>query len=117
MKKEEVDAVGRGHVWSGAMAKQVRLVDRFGGFGEALDEAKRRMGLSRDTRVQIYELPDLPSSIFGTLGKLFGLHAEASLSVTDLPGVREALRGVPASVLVAPGVPQARLPFDLSWTE
>ncbi|MDQ3370281.1 MAG: signal peptide peptidase SppA, partial [Myxococcota bacterium] len=117
MKKEEVDAVGRGHVWSGAMAKQQRLVDRFGGLGDAIDEAKRRMGLGRDTRVQLYELPAVPASLFGTIGRLFGISAEVPMSLADLPGVREALSGVPASVLVAPGVPQARLPFELSWSD
>jgi len=117
MKKEEVDAVGRGHVWSGAMAKPIKLVDKFGGLGDALDEAKRRMGLGRDTRVQLYELPKVPTSLLGTLGRLLGVSAEVPVSIADLPAVRALVHGVPASVLVAPSVPQARLPFDLSWSE
>ena len=118
MKKDEVDNIGRGHVWSGTMAKGIKLVDRFGGLGDAIDEAKQRMGISKDTRVQLYELPNLPSSILGTLGKLIGLRAETqTLAPTDLPVVRDLLRGVPGSVLVDPSKPQARLPFDLTWTE
>jgi len=118
MKKDEVDNIGRGHVWSGTMAKDVKLVDRFGGLGDAIDEAKQRMGISKDTRVQLYELPNLPSSILGTLGKLIGLRAETqTVAPTDLPVVRDLLRGVPGSVLVDPSKPQARLPFDLTWTE
>ncbi|MBA3394753.1 MAG: signal peptide peptidase SppA [Deltaproteobacteria bacterium] len=117
MKKDEVDAVGRGHVWTGEMAKQVKLVDRFGGLGEAIDEAKLRMGLSLDTRVQLHELPALPGSFFGTIGRLFGLSADPPVSVADLPVVRELVRGIPASVLVDPGAAQARLPFDLTWPE
>lgn len=116
MKKDEVDGVGRGHVWSGTMAKANKLVDRFGGLGDAIDEAKRRMGLSPGTRVQIYELPSLPPGLLGTLGKLIGLRAEAQvLGPTDLPVIRSLLQGVPGSVLVDPSQPQARLPFDLTW--
>nr|MBA3498741.1 signal peptide peptidase SppA [Deltaproteobacteria bacterium] len=118
MKKDEVDNVGRGHVWSGTMAKDVKLVDRFGGLGDAIDEAKVRMGISKDTRVQLYELPSLPSSLFGTLGRLIGLRAEErTVLPTELPMLRSLLQGVPASVLADPSKPQARLPFDLSWTE
>jgi len=118
MKKDEVDNIGRGHVWSGTMAKDVKLVDRFGGLGDAIDEAKQRMGISKDTRVQLYELPNLPSSILGTLGKLIGLRAETqTVAPTDLPMIRDLVRGVPGSVLVDPSKPQARLPFDLTWTE
>jgi hypothetical protein len=53
--------------------------------------------------------------LLGTLGSLLGIHAEDTLSITDLPVVKELLRGVPASVLVAPGVAHARLPFDIAW--
>jgi protease-4 len=115
MKPDDVDAVGRGHVWTGAQALPIKLVDRFGGLGDALDEARRRMGVAEGTKLQLYELPSLPSSLFGKLGDLLGVHAEAPLSITDLPVVKEVLRGVPASVLVAPGVAHARLPFEITW--
>lgn len=116
LKKDDVDAVGRGHVYTAAQALPLRLVDRLGGLGDAIDEAKRRMGLSVDTRVQLVELPSVPASLLGTLGSLIGLGAAASpgLSVTDVPAIRELLRGVPASVLAAPGAPQARLPFAIA---
>ena len=125
MKKEEVDAVGRGHVWSGEAARRVRLVDRFGGLGDALDEAKRRIGLPADARVQLHELPELPTSLLGRIGKLLGASAGAApgeigasgaLGALDaLPALRELVRGVAPSVLVAPGAPQARLPFEITW--
>ncbi|HEY5933309.1 MAG TPA: signal peptide peptidase SppA, partial [Kofleriaceae bacterium] len=115
MKKEEVDAVGRGHVWTGSQAKTRKLVDRFGGLGDVLDEAKRRMGLGKNDRVQLIELPNLPSSIFGALGNLLGVRAEPSLSITDIPGIRELLKSIPPSVLADPTAPQARLPYQLSW--
>jgi protease-4 len=115
MKQDEVDAIGRGHVWTGEQAMPIKLVDRFGGLGDALDEAKRRMGIAAGAKVQLYELPNLPSSLLGTLGNLLGVRAEDTVSIADLPAVKELLRGVPASVLVAPGAAYERLPFDITW--
>ncbi len=118
MKKDEVDAVGRGHVYTAAQAAPLRLVDELGGIGPVLDEAKRRMGVSKHARVQLLELPAPPSSLLAQLTGLIGLgkaaedaRATGDLGIADLPAVRELLRGVPASVLVGPGVPQARLPY------
>jgi hypothetical protein len=73
------------------------------------------MGLPEATKVQLVELPALPSSLLGTIGKLIGAEADTALSITDVPIIRELLQGVPASMLLAPGVAQARLPFDIIW--
>lgn len=115
LKKEQVDAVGRGRVWSGTQAKQAQLVDRLGGFGDVLDEAKRRMGVSLDTRVQLIELPVLPTSWFGQIGRLIGLSAQSPDGLAELPALRELVRGVAPSILVDPTAAQARLPFELTW--
>ncbi len=115
MKKDEVDAVGRGHVWTGAQALPIKLVDKFGGFGDVLDEAKRRMKLGPNARVQLIELPNAPTSLLGTLTSLLGVHAEVPMSLTDLPMVKSFLAGIPASVLVQPDAAQARLPNDIVW--
>jgi protease-4 len=114
MDKDAVDKVGRGHVYTGAQARPLHLVDRFGGLGDAIDEAKHQLGLPRGAKVALVELPDVPSSIFGVLGSLLGAQAEAP-SLLELPLLRELLRSVPASLLVSPGAAQARLPFDISW--
>ncbi|CAN5880964.1 hypothetical protein BH11MYX3_BH11MYX3_42400 [soil metagenome] len=74
------------------------------------------MKLAPGTRVQLIELPNLPSSLFGTLGSLLGVKAEEQpFSITDLPTVQSFLRGVPASILVQPDAAQARLPNDFVW--
>lgn len=114
MKKDDVDAVGRGHVWSGAQAMPIKLIDRFGGLGDALDEARRRMGLAPGTRLQLHELPGVPTSLLGALGNLLGVRDDG-FAITDLPVIRQLLEGVPASVLVAPGEAHTRLPFDIAW--
>jgi protease-4 len=117
MKKEEVDAVGRGHVYTGEQAHGIKLVNKFGGLGDVIDEAKRRMKLQLSTRVQLIELPSLPSSLFGPLGRLIGVQAQQQLSIADLPLFRELLRGIPASLLIDDARAQARLPFEISWDE
>ncbi len=42
---EQVDAIGQGRVWAGGTARQLGLVDRFGGLDDALSEAAKRAGL------------------------------------------------------------------------
>ena len=42
---EQVDAIGQGRVWDGGTARQLGLVDGFGGINEALAEAAKRAGL------------------------------------------------------------------------
>jgi protease-4 len=114
LPKAEVDAIGRGHVYSGSQAQPIKLVDKLGGLADALDEAKRRMGTPGQD-VQLYELPNLPSSLLGSLGNLLGVQTERPLDLSDLPAVKQLLQGVPASVLISPGGAQARLPFDIHW--
>lgn len=43
---EEVDRIGQGRVWDGGTARQLGLVDSFGGIEEALAEAAKRAGLA-----------------------------------------------------------------------
>jgi protease-4 len=114
LTKTKVDDLGRGHVYTGAQAKPLSLVDRFGGIGDAIAEAKRQMHLDPDTRVDLLELPKQPASLLGTLGTLIGADSQdKASSLLDLPLVRQLLREVPASMLVAPDVPQERLPFEI----
>ncbi|HEY5927232.1 MAG TPA: signal peptide peptidase SppA [Kofleriaceae bacterium] len=115
LTKDQVDALGRGHVYTGALAKPIQLVDRHGGLGDAIDEAKKRMGVDRDTKVQIYELPKTSGGLFGLIANLLGAQAKPQVSLTDLPVLRDLVRGVPGSVLVNPDAPQARLPYDISF--
>ncbi len=42
----EVDTIGQGRVWDGGTARQLGLVDGFGGMKEALAEAAKRAGLA-----------------------------------------------------------------------
>ena len=46
MDPEKVEAVARGRVWTGERAKEQGLVDSFGGFYEAIDDARVRAGMA-----------------------------------------------------------------------
>ncbi|MEO6137627.1 MAG: signal peptide peptidase SppA [Luteimonas sp.] len=59
---EQIDAIARGRVWSGAQAKERGLVDQFGGLEDAVaDVAKRaKLGKPDDYDVRYIERPATP---------------------------------------------------------
>jgi protease IV len=73
MKAEDVDAIARGRVWTGAQAKDRKLVDRIGGLREALAEARKLGDLPADA--PIIELPEEDDSLLGFLLGLAGVSA------------------------------------------
>ncbi len=107
----KVDEVGRGHVWSGAMAKQVGLVDQLGGIGDAIDLAKQKAGYGPDDRLALVELPRQAPGLLGQLlGPLGREPARASSPLLDA-----VLAALPLSVLAQPDAPQARLEWNVRW--
>jgi len=46
MSPSQVDSIGQGHVWAGGTARQIGLVDRFGGLDEAIAFAAQQAKLS-----------------------------------------------------------------------
>jgi len=54
MQKEKVDELGQGRVWSGANAKKLKLVDKFGGLNAAIDRAAEL------AEMEDYRIKDLP---------------------------------------------------------
>jgi protease-4 len=57
MTKDDVDAIGRGRVFTGAQALERGLVDVLGGFDEALDEARKLAGLEPGAKVRLVNFP------------------------------------------------------------
>jgi protease-4 len=117
----QVDAIGRGHIWSGDAALRRGLVDEFGGLMDAVVEAKRRAGLDERDRVTLDATPDEPG-LLGQILQLLGIGGERAATPRasdDLLSriVAPALRGIPGSLLVAPSTPQARLDFDVTDSE
>ncbi len=120
----KVDAVGRGHVWTGTQARPIRLIDQFGGIGDAIRLAKRRVGLTDDEEAGLLLLPSertsLIARLFGGLVRASGAaEEERSLLESLLPrgADRALLKAIPGSIWANPGTPQARLPFSIDWSD
>ncbi|QCO66828.1 signal peptide peptidase SppA [Luteimonas yindakuii] len=97
---EEIDAVARGRVWSGAQARDRGLVDELGGLREAIADAAGRAELAEDGfRVRYIEQPLSPFAQFlagmgrsGAMAALFGDSALAQrLAVRALPEMERHL--------------------------
>jgi protease IV len=85
MKPDDVDAVARGKVWTGAQARSRGLVDKIGGLREALEEARRLGELPSDA--PFIELPEEDDSLLGFLLSLVGISASGlnSAAVAMVP--------------------------------
>jgi protease IV len=57
MTREQVDAIGRGRVFTGEQAKERGLVDELGGFDDALASAKKLAGLAAGASVDLQFYP------------------------------------------------------------
>ena len=53
MKPEDIDAIGRGRVWTGAQAREHGLVDALGGLDVAVGLAKERAGIPADEDIEL----------------------------------------------------------------
>jgi protease-4 len=59
---EQVDALGRGRVWSGRAAQARGLVDEFGSVADAVADAARRAGLDERELPEVLMAPDAPTA-------------------------------------------------------
>jgi protease-4 len=112
-----VQEIAKGHVWTGAQAKALGLVDSLGGLPQAIDRAKALAGISGQVRLKPFQVRSNP---FQALARLFGAGADGARLMVGagdlardpdaralLEAVREArLRDEGAAVL-APGLPLA----------
>ena len=57
MTRDEVDAVGRGRIWTGSQAKEIKLVDELGGLTKAVELAKSLAGIARERDVRLVVWP------------------------------------------------------------
>jgi protease-4 len=66
LSRDEVHELAQGRVWTGAQARERRLVDSLGGLDAALREARKRAGLPEDAAITVsgttglFTLPTLP---------------------------------------------------------
>jgi protease-4 len=128
LTRARVDEIGRGHVWTGAEARGLGLVDRMGGISAALDLAAE-LGHVAAEPTGLPALSVLPRAQGGLLARLTGFSfSEASASAGSSPASDiDQLLDAPlpnaaftaALRLLAPffegtgtGI-EARLPYDL----
>ncbi len=117
MKKEDVDAVARGRVWSGRDAKARGLVDELGGLMEAVNAAKLKAGFEPGD--DDYQLALFHGS-GSLLGSMLGVAAPTLMeqpapAPTPLPAALQPLvqQLGPYGWLFGPPAIQARLEFGL----
>ena len=53
LSRDEVDAIGKGRVWTGRQAKDLKLVDELGGLTMAIGIAKKEAGIDADEDVRL----------------------------------------------------------------
>lgn len=102
---EQVDAVARGRVWSGAQAMQHGLVDAMGGLQVAIEDAARRANLGKRSQYKVRYIEKMPTPF----ERFFSRVAESRMGALWL---RESDM---ARALVARAMPQAAR--DLRFVE
>lgn len=65
LSTQQVDAIGRGRIWTGRQAKENGLIDEIGGLSEAVALAKEKAGLSDAKKVGIQIYPRYAARLFG----------------------------------------------------
>lgn len=86
LKPEEVDRIARGRVWSGAKAKELGLVDEFGGLDAAVKAAATLAELP-EGRYGLEEFHPGSASPFQALLQFFGQAVADSQSLQSLSGL------------------------------
>jgi len=85
MTKEEVNRIGRGRVWTGRQAKDIKLVDEIGGLTTALGLAKKLAGIPTEEEVRLVVWPKKRSfwqTFFNAQGLGLSLKSTAGLEQT-----------------------------------
>ena len=75
MTVQQVNDIAKGHVWTGAQAKSLGLVDYIGGFPQAVDRAKALAGITGTARLKLFATSPNP---FAAIARLFGASADSA---------------------------------------
>ncbi|MGD9976681.1 MAG: signal peptide peptidase SppA [Bacteroidales bacterium] len=104
---ETVDGIGQGRVWSGANAKDINLVDEFGGLKAAIKLAAEKANVDK---YRIIELPELKDPMQELIRNLTG-EAKIALLKGEL-GTSFKQYSKIINMIKNQGV-QTRIPFDI----
>lgn len=78
MSRAEVDKIAQGRVWSGKRAFQLGLVDTLGGLDAAIEIAKQKAGIKKETEVELIAYPK-KKSFFESLLSQFNVQVKKYL--------------------------------------
>lgn len=114
MTKVEVDSIGQGRVWAGKDAKEIGLVDEFGGLQDAIDYAAEMVGIAEgDVSIKYY--PESKNSeLFELLENLeeqdesTAVQSQLEMQLTDIYNYLKTI-GTTSQI-------QARMPY-LYWID
>lgn len=109
MTKAQVDSIGQGRVWSGTHAKEIGLVDQFGGLAKAIAIAAKEAKLKEYKTIVLPERKE--NFIMGVL-KMMDTETDISIAAKSLGEAARYLETI-KNASTMKGV-QARLPFVLS---
>lgn len=112
LSRQDVDAVAQGRVWTGEQALAHKLVDRLGGFRQALDAAREAAHLPDDA--PIAEYPPAQATLLDRALALAGVSATSPSATIDVlpPQLRGLARALAPFTVYAGDIPLARL----EWT-
>lgn len=91
MTREEVDAVGRGRIWTGQRAQQLGLVDELGGLERAITLARETAGIGPDEEVYLDFYPRPPSLLEALAQGIAPFLQLGSVRFSLLPDLRAPL--------------------------
>lgn len=106
MSTDQVDSIGQGRVWSGADAKEIGLVDEFGGLNKAIETAAQ---LAKIENYRIVSYPEQKDPLTKIIEELSGKSDNSILLKKEFGDVYEYYKFV-KDVKNMEGV-QARLPY------
>jgi len=107
-----VEAVGRGHVWSGLQAKDRGLIDEFGSFQDAVERAKARAQLRPGQEINLVTYGSAKQLL--NLSAILGTSEAASSQLGRVARALVDATGAAPVLLLDSGHPLA-LPEELPW--
>lgn len=107
IEKDAVDSVGEGRVWAASNAKEIKLIDNYGGLTEAIALAKKMAG---DDNYRIVNLPKLKDP-FEELLKGFSGEAKAWFMKNELGNNYKYYKEL-KEIVSQKGI-LARMPYDI----
>ena len=109
MPIEDLKKIAEGRVWTGAMAKDLKLVDELGGLNEALAEAAKRANLDGFRTITYPKQQDLFTQIMSATNPERYIHSQMQETLGEYYGIFQWTKNLRNMDRV-----QARLPFELN---